>query len=41
MTWHGHVERNGDADCVKACARLVMEGDGSCQNTLSADMRLL
>ena len=24
--WHGHVERKGYADCVKACARLVEEG---------------
>ena len=26
LRWHGHGERNGDADCVKACARLSVEG---------------
>ena len=24
--WHGHVERKDDADYVKACTRLVVEG---------------
>ena len=44
---HGHVERKDDADCTKACARMV-EGtalvgrlNNTWQNTLSADMRLL
>ena len=23
--WNGHVERNGDTDCVKACARLAVD----------------
>ena len=26
LTWHGHVERKGDADYVKACTRFVVEG---------------
>ena len=48
LEWHGHIERKGDADYVKACTRLVVEGKApvgrpkkTCQNTLSADMRLL
>ena len=42
--WQGHVERNGDGDCVKACARLVVERMApvgrlkNSQNTVSADM---
>ena len=24
LRWHRHVQRNGDADCVKACAKLVL-----------------
>ena len=45
---HGHVERKDDADYVKACTRLELEGkapDGTprktLQNSLSADMCLL
>ena len=26
LRWHGHVERKDDADYVKACTRLVVEG---------------
>ena len=48
LGWPGHVERTDDADYVKVCIRLVVEGKVSVgrprttwQNTLSADMRLL
>ena len=48
LRWHGHVERKDDADYVKACTRLVVEGKApvgrprkTWQNTLSADMHLL
>ena len=26
LRWHGHVERKDDADYVKACTRMVVEG---------------
>ena len=26
LRWHGHAERKGDADYVKACTRLVVDG---------------
>ena len=26
VMWHGHVEQKGDADCVKACTKFVVEG---------------
>ena len=26
MRWHGHVERKDDADYVKGCSKLVVEG---------------
>ena len=29
LRWHGHVERRDDADYVKACTRLVVEGKTS------------
>ena len=48
LRWHGHVGRKGDACCVKACVRLVLETTipigrpkKTWQNSLSADMRLL
>ena len=48
LRWHSHVERKDDADYVKACSRLVVEGKApvgrsmkTWQNTLSADMCLL
>ena len=48
LRWHGHVERKDEADNVKACTRLVVEGKASVdrprktwQNTLSADMCLM
>ena len=48
VRWRGHVERKDDADYVKACTRLVMEGKApvgrprkTWQNTMSIDMRLL
>ena len=48
LRWHGHDEGNGDADCVKACVRLVVERTAPVgkpkkvwQDTVSADMRLL
>ena len=46
--WHEPVERKDDADYVKACTRLVVEGTApvgrprkTWRNTLSADMHLL
>ena len=48
LGWHGHAERKDDADYVKACTRLVVEGKvpagrprKTWQNILSADRRLL
>ena len=41
LKWHGHVERKGDADCVKACVRLLAPVSWprkTSQNTLSADI---
>ena len=29
LGWHDHVERKGDGDCVKACTKLEMDGNGS------------
>ena len=46
VTWI-YVRRNGNADCVKACVRLVVDGTArvnrlkTLRNTLSADMCLL
>ena len=48
LRWHGHVERKGNADYVKACTKLVVEGrapvrglNKTWQITLSTDIRLL
>ena len=48
LRWHGHVTQKRDADCVKGCGWLVVEGtapDGMpkkiWQNTVSVAMRLL
>ena len=47
LRWYGHVERKDNADYVKACTRLVVEGTvrvgrprKTWQNTLSADIHL-
>ena len=44
LRWHGHVERKGDADCVKVCVRSVMEErllSAGQRNTAYAYIRLL
>ena len=47
LRWYGRVERKGDASCVKACARFVVEGAAAVGRPktrpvcLPADMYLL
>ena len=47
-TWHGHVQRKGEADWVKGCTMMVVEGIVPCgrpkktwQDCVSEDLRLL